>query len=803
MEDEVKPGTYYLDFAFIGQFQTNYTGIYRAQYYAQETNQARTLVVTNCKSIHAREIYPCFDEPEMKAKYRLRIVRPAENSWVVTSGVVEKEEFGPEKNEVTVFFKQTKPMPTFLTGFVIADLKESAFVNVGNRAAPTAIKIFSRSDNDSKSSFAKGIAEAVAKYFIDYFEIPVPFDKLDLVALPNFPTPISEHFGYVIFNESLLLFDEEQCSVEDMKKSAVAIAGAFCQQWFGCLVTMKNWEDYWVTEGFCCFMQYKVLEEGVKSCATWNLADQVMCDIIQPVMYRDAFIESHPLHGGKGNPQQKSVGFDELSRYKGMALFRMLEGFIGKENFRNGVHNFLNEHMLSCATAGELWEYLNNEISDPDVSLKDVMGPWTRQSGFPVIYVIKRANTWVLSQSKFIANRDAADNMTYSPHNYKWDVPIFYVTSNDMKPILVWFKKSEECLKVTMMDRTVSYVKFNHRQTGYYRVNYEGCLWRQFGQLLQQDPSKFDILDRVNLLDDVFHLAEAGETDYPLAFELLKYLVKENDYLPWATVSVNIKMLLRRLSHTPCYGLLMKFIRSMVGRLYGSVEGQYSWNSSPNDCLLTRLLRVIILDLASMSKMNGCLTDLGVKFREWIRTGDLPVHKDLIRLMFCYGMREVGTLEDWDIVWKRYQKETDIHMKDCLLDCLANVRENWLLITLLENTQNEIRECDYISFMKYVSESPYSSEMQWRFVRNGWEYLAQRFSSRAQELHKLVLEMCAKFNTKTELEEVEEFFRKHPEVSNEEDQKLLKCCISRNINFCARYRDIISSWITENLAQSA
>lgn len=165
-----------------------------------------------------------------------------------------------------------------MTGFLLADVKQIACVDVGSRF-PTNIKLHCRSDIEGEPSFTMEVAEAMAKYFIDFFQISFPFEKignfggfgrkrylifhrtvhnitfsthcetffffkfsriwdwftfliLDLVVLPDLPVPVLEHFSYALFKEKIGLFKVTEGSTEEMSEAATAIAGAFCRQWF-------------------------------------------------------------------------------------------------------------------------------------------------------------------------------------------------------------------------------------------------------------------------------------------------------------------------------------------------------------------------------------------------------------------------------------------------------------------------------------------------------------------------------------------------------------------------------------------
>ena len=151
------------------------------------------------------------------------------------------------------------------------------------------------------------------------------------------------------------------------------------------LVTLKWWDDLWLNEGFASYMEYK----GVANYhPEWEMEAQFLYQDLQDVMDLDSQLNSHPIVQDVKNPNQITELFDRISYGKGASVLRMLENFMGAEEFRLGVHKFLENHKYGHAVTADLWRALES-VSSKNLPIQKIMDTWTRQMGYPVLNITK------------------------------------------------------------------------------------------------------------------------------------------------------------------------------------------------------------------------------------------------------------------------------------------------------------------------------------------------------------------------------------------------------------------------------
>ncbi|KAK6629881.1 hypothetical protein RUM43_003702 [Polyplax serrata] len=790
------PGLYKIVLSFKGSLMGKIVGLYKSSYLDETTNSERKIATTKFEPVDARQAFPCFDEPSLKAKFKIRIVRPKDQYSALSNMNVLKEEPGPGPNQVTVHFPETVPMSTYLVCFIVSDFKDSGVAMVDNKGTAFPVKIYSTPGQVQNTLFSKVAAASVVKFYIDYFDIPYALPKLDLIAIPDFVSGAMENWGLITFRETGLLFNEKENSAANKQRVATVVSHEISHQWFGNLVTMKWWDDLWLNEGFASFMQYKGVEFGIPECKDWQMLDQAIHEQIQDVMKSDALNSSHPIIQPVNNPNQITEIFDKISYSKGHAVIRMLEGFMGEEKFRTGVQKYLKEHVFGNAATPDLWAVFNKELGDPEVNVQDVMDTWTRQMGLPLINVKNTSNSLVLTQERFLSDGQAQFKSSDSPYGYKWDIPVHYVVEGS-SPKLIWFNRGSDSISIPLQNDK-KLIKLNHKQLGYYRVNYDVDTWMEFDSVLKSKHERLDRVDRANLLDDAFNLAGAGRLDYGLALEMTGYLQNEREFLPWATASDGLFDIIQLLSSSPYYPAIRQYVRSLVGSLYGTEKGQFSWNVSPEDSHIYRLLRIKILSLACYSGLPACLNDVGQKFLDWIKNPETEIHPDVRSLIYRYGMSVVGKEYEWDALWKRYLHEKNVQEKINMLRALAAVKEPWLLSRYVELSKNEtnVRSQDYFSVLGYISSNPVGNPIVWKFYRNEWPYLVKRFSLYHRVMGTFISTLTSGFSTEVELEEVEAFYAKYPDAgAGANARKAALDRIKQNMYWLKKNEATIGAWL--------
>lgn len=368
-----------------------------------------------------------------------------------------------------------------------------------------------------------------------------------------------ETWGLVTYRETNLLYDRLVSSTANKQRVAFVIAHEFAHMWFGNLVTMKWWSDLWLNEGFASYIEFKGFAAAWPE---WKIEDIFTIDTMHGIMNLDATLGSHPIVVGVETPDQITEIFDSVTYSKGASVIRMIEDFIGAENFRNGVSAYLEANKYQNADSYDFVKHLEGKIAEDVV---EVINTWIRQKGLPVVTVERDGNNFRLTQKRFLTDPESFEKETVaSEYNYKWSIPITYVTSDD--PINVkrtWFRHNmEEVIIQTSGD--IDWIKFNKDQIGYYRVKYEQDMWQSLNNALENDVDSMTALDRAHLLNDAFSLAEALQVSYDTALTMTKYLKNETHFVPWDVASSKLKNIRSLLYYTELYPRFKDYVVNLV-----------------------------------------------------------------------------------------------------------------------------------------------------------------------------------------------------------------------------------------------
>ena len=315
-------------------------------------------------------------------------------------------------------------------------------------------------------------------------------------------------------------------------------------------------------------MEYKGVENYHKD---WDMTNMFLTGDLYRVLDLDATINSHPIIIPVESPDQITEIFDAISYSKGASVLRMLENFMGDEQFRVGIHNFLNKFKYSNAVTNDLWTELT-AVSKDNLNITRIMDTWTRQMGYPVVNVQKVKNgRYKLTQKRYLLDPSLADKSEKSPYGYKWDIPITWVTDlnpNDRQ--LKWFRSDEGFIEV-QVPQNVKWIKFNVGQHGFYRMQYSKQAWLDFSNLLKNDHQVLQTTDRASLINDAFALAESGALPYSIPMAMIQYLRKEKHFVAWETAMRALGQMESLLMNTEAYPLYRNYMLSLVEDHYNTL----------------------------------------------------------------------------------------------------------------------------------------------------------------------------------------------------------------------------------------
>jgi puromycin-sensitive aminopeptidase len=362
----VPAGASTLRLAFSGRLRRDLCGLYRA------ASGRRRYAFTQLEATDARKFFPCFDEPAMKARFRLEVTTGAGNAVLSNAPALAARPAG--RGRKTVVFAETPPLSTYLVALAVGPLEASRRIFVG----PTPIRVWHVPGKGRLTGFALEAARESLARLERWFGLPYPYAKLDLVAVPDFEFGAMENAGAVFFRETLLLLDPRRATLPEQKRAAEVIAHELAHMWYGDLVTMAWWDDLWLNEAFATWMAFEVVDRWRPEWRVWHEFQHGRAAALD----LDALRHTHPIWCEVRTPAEASENFDLITYEKGAAVVRMLERFLGASAFRRGVRRYIRRHRQGNATARDLWRALREGSGRP---VEPLARAWIERPGHPVL----------------------------------------------------------------------------------------------------------------------------------------------------------------------------------------------------------------------------------------------------------------------------------------------------------------------------------------------------------------------------------------------------------------------------------
>uniref|UniRef100_A0A224XI48 Aminopeptidase n=1 Tax=Panstrongylus lignarius TaxID=156445 RepID=A0A224XI48_9HEMI len=688
LEQNLKSGkTYILYMPFSGPLSQGLVGFYRSNYRDKASNTTKWLAVTQFEAIHARKAFPCFDEPAMKAKFSIRIGHRDKFKSISNMPLIKTLPVENRKGWIWNEFEESIPMSTYLVAYLVGDFDY--------REAPLkenniTFRIWCRKEAINQVEFAKYVGPEVLEYYEQYFDVKYPLPKQDMAAIPDFNAGAMENWGLITYRETDLLYDEKNSAILNKQRVASVIAHELAHQWFGNLVTMKWWTDLWLNEGFATY----VSQLGVnKVFPEWNYIEEDIVDSIEVVYELDSLKTSHQISKEIGNPNEISQIFDTISYRKGSAIIHMMHKFLG-QSFEHGVSDYLKEHKYGNAEQDDLWKSLTERAHKEgslrkELTVKEIMDSWTLQTGYPILTVERnyKLGTVQISQKRYLKIPPESKDASGEESKSCWWVPLTYTSQyeHDFNNTATkeWLKCGQ-LLQLKDVAKADEWLILNINIAGLYRVQYDDRNWRMIVKTLNSDNYKLiSPLNRANLLLDVFDFAWRGDVDYTLAFEVLSYLIRETDYVPFNAGLGRLHAIGQMLKRTPAYGQYTDFIRRLIKPIYQ----RYNKLLEVPDKLGDLRMHILLNKWACTYGVGTCRKQAEDIFSKWQSQADPdsnnPIPTNVRHIVYCTIIK-FGDADTWDFLWERYLNSNHGSEKNHILSALACSRDIWVLNRYLE-----------------------------------------------------------------------------------------------------------------------
>jgi len=569
LPNELPAGEHELMLAFSGKINPQGQGLFYARYQEQGTNEKKIMLGTQFEATDARRMFPGWDEPSFRARFQLTAVVP-KNFMAVSNMPIEQEKDLEGKKEVQ--FAITPSMSSYLLVLCAGELDA-----IESEQDGVKLRVVATKGKAEMGRYALESEARILQYYNDYFGIPYPLPKLDLIAIPGGFGGAMENWGGITYYESVLLFDPQNSSTRTKQDIFAVVAHEMAHQWFGDLVTMAWWDNLWLNEGFASWMGSKCTDHFNPEWNEW-LRRSVSRDPSRRVgfpkdiaMQYDARSTVHPVQQPITTEADAGSAFDEITYRKGQSIIRMLESFLGENVFRDGIRKYIAGHKYSNSTTADLWQALTESSGKP---VGEIAPSWTEQPGVPLVKVNRQGSTIKLAQERFTVNFP-------NPPALQWQVPLTYVTQD--QPATNGFLLRDSAADLPNELPPDRAIKLNVSDAGYYRVEYDDASWK----LLSEQIDRFSEADRVNLLTDAWALVEANRKPFSHYLALVNLVLKDDQLAVYDQIIDTLAFINRLLAGDPIRPRFQQFARALLRPAFDRLD----WDPKPGEPVSRSFLR--------------------------------------------------------------------------------------------------------------------------------------------------------------------------------------------------------------------
>ncbi len=692
--ERIQPGPHRLSMEFAGGFNIKLRGFYRSTFTGADGTTS-ALAVTQFEATDARRAFPCWDEPAFKAVFQVMLVVDEGLEALSNTAVVGVSTPGSGRKAVT--FAPTIPLSTYLLAFVIGKLEASEAV----LANGVSIRVWAVPGKRHLASFALRAATFSLGFFSDYYGIPYPGDKLDLIAIPDFAFGAMENLGAITFRETALLVDEAAATHAELTRVAHVVIHEIAHMWFGDLVTMAWWNGLWLNEAFATFMEVLAVDAWKPAWRRWDNfgASRAAAFLV------DGLRSSRPIEFEVSTPKDAEAMFDVLTYEKGGAILRMLEQYLGPDVFRSGVRRYLAAHQFANADTTDLLKALGEAANQP---IPSVMDGWIFRQGYPLltIEIDNEGQGFRVSQQAFRYLGDGSEDG-------RWRVPVTYRAGlgGEVRQGRLLLDESTEHIT---LPAPPDWVVLNEGGHGFYRVRYAAALLEP---LLRAPRELMTAIERFNLVSDAWAATLAGMIPVPEYLDVTARFRGEADRHVWIPLLTSFGYLSRILApelRSRYEALVRDRLREAVARL--------GWAPGPGEDEIVRQLRGEIL-----RAMGTLGSDAGTQAEArtfYAGRGLDPAADPGVVAAAIAIVAHAGGEGEIDTFFARFKSAKTPQEEQRYLHALAGFRLPQLVRRTLDlAVSGEVRTQDAPFLVRDLLMGVHSREAAWEFVKVHWEQM--------------------------------------------------------------------------------
>lgn len=353
---DLHPGNNRVEIAFTHPFSKNGAGLHRFK----DLVDGRVYLYSDFEPYDAHRMFPCFDQPDLKASFELTAETP--DTWQVISSTPERDVASVDGRKSWQF----PPSPVFST--YVFSLHAGPYASWKANANGIPIRLFARQSIKSYVDHPEWleVTKQGLEWFGGYFGYAYPYAKYDQVIVPDFNSGAMENVGAVTFNERYVF--RSKVTQDTHRGRANTILHEMAHMWFGDLVTMRWWNGLWLNESFATFMATKAVDSATKFKGSWQ---DFFNDEKEWGYWEDQLVTTHPIEVPVFDTDQATSNFDGITYGKGAAVLKQLNFLIGDDDFREGLQRYFQKYAMRNTTVNDFIKMLS------EASGKD-LGPWQK-----------------------------------------------------------------------------------------------------------------------------------------------------------------------------------------------------------------------------------------------------------------------------------------------------------------------------------------------------------------------------------------------------------------------------------------
>jgi len=631
-------------------------------------------------------------------------------------------------------------------------------------------------DKLAMTPYGISVAKYVLHYYNEYFGIPYPLKKLDLIAIPDFEAGAMENFGAITFRETALLVDEKTASVGTKEGVAETIAHEMAHQWFGDLVTMQWWDNIWLNEGFATWMEVKPVAAMHPE---WNI-DQSVISEMNSVLNLDAQPTTRPIRAKADTPEEINEMFDGIAYGKASDVLLSMENYLGTETFRKGVHAYLSAHLYANATAEDFWGAQTATSHKP---VDKIMESLVVQPGEPLLTFGEPGGGKVsVTQHRFFMSPSIKPDPAQ-----KWTLPVCFKTGKDGERCEVLAPEQS-----TLKAPSSSLFFANAGGKGYYHSQYPADV---YAALVAGVETSLTPAERISLIGDEWAQVRANTATVGDYLNLVTAVKADPSAKVVNAALDGVDTAYERIAATPEErDALAEWVRGTFAPEYAKIAPP-----AESDSANTRELRSALFEVLGYYGKDPAVLAQARQIAQKFMADPTSVEPTLGQTAAYISARN-GDAALFDALQHIYETTNNPEFQEGALRLLAQFQDPALAARSLDYAASgKVRNQDAAIQFAIALGTDETRDLAWNYIKSHWDQIQPQIAPGVGSLGSMLVGSTSGFCSEAGREDVKSFFAAHKVPGSE---LALKHAIER-IDGCIELRSLQEPHLKEWLAKQA